>query len=364
VASLWGRAHEIGFRLEKRFLADCLEVEALRNEVHPVRNYFAQLKWDGIKRLDRWCSTYLGAPDNDYVQAVGSKILIAGVRRIRKPGTKFDQMVIFEGKQGTGKSSAIKILAIKEEWFTDGVSLTNDAKVLMEQTEGKLIVEIPELKGLKKSDIEHVKATLSRTNDRARKAYGHFTDEAPRQFIMFGSVNIDARGECWYLTDPTGNRRFWPIRTGNIDLESLTQDLDQLWAEAVVRERAGESIELPVSLWRVAEMEQQGRTEVDPWVEELRVHFADMEGENLKILIPDARQMITRNLQSWRAYDDDRLGRAMRELGFDRRHLRLKGEGRFYHYVRGSGPWKRVRVYVDSNSTVRVSLTPEADLDD
>ena len=339
---------------KRRFLADCLEVEALRNEIHPVRKYLDTLSWDGTKRLDQWCATYLGAPDTDYVQAVGSKILIAAVRRIRKPGTKFDQMVILEGNQGTGKSSAIKVLAIKEEWFTDGVSLTNDAKVLMEQTEGKLIVEIPELKGLKKSDIEHVKATLSRSNDRARKAYGRYADDAPRQFIMFGTVNLDASGECWYLKDPTGNRRFWPIRTGNIDLDALKKDLDQLWAEAVCREKLGESIELPVSLWRAAEMEQKRRMEVDPWVEELRVHFAGTEGESVKILTIDARQIITRNLKDWSSYDNERLGRAMRELGFDRKMLQMGNGKRGYFYVRGVGPWKKLQALVESNSVVKV----------
>ena len=244
-AELWGRAHEIGFRVEKGFLRDCLEVAALRHEVHPVRDHFAGSRWDGIQRLDSWLITYLGAEDSEYTRVVGAKTLIAAVRRVKHPGTKFDQLMILEGEQGTGKSSALKLLAIREAWFTDGVSLTHDSKVMIEQTEGKLIVEVAELKGLRKAAIEHVKATLSRTHDRARKAYGRYTDEVPRQFILIATTNTKGSSECWYLKDPTGNRRFWPIKTAEIDLARLKRDRDQLWAEAVEREASGEFIELP-----------------------------------------------------------------------------------------------------------------------
>ena len=248
-----------------------------------------------------------------------AKTLIAAVRRIKRPGTKFDQLLILEGKQGTGKSSAVKCLATRESWFTDCVSLTHDSKVMIEQTEGKLLVEVPELKGMRKGEIEQVKATLSRTHDRARKAYGHYTEDVPRQFILIGTANIEKAGDCWYLKDPTGNRRFWPVKTGEIDLERLKQDRDQLWAEAVEREALGESIELPKELWKDAEREQQARMEKDPWVEELSNALGDLEG---RLLTTDARLIITRNLERWGSSQDQRLGRAMRELGWERKSLR------------------------------------------
>ena len=359
VAELWGRAHKIKFRIDKGFQRDCLEVIALRKEVHPVRDYFDELvgKWDGVARLDMWLPAYLKAAENDYTLAVGAKTLITAVRRIRQPGTKFDQLLILEGEQGTGKSSALKILAKREAWFTDCLSLTHDSKVMIEQTEGKLIVEVPELKGMKKAEIEHVKATLSRTHDRARKSYGRYTDEVPRQFTLIATTNTEKGGDCWYLKDPTGNRRFWPVRTGEIDLEKLERDRDQLWAEAVAREAAGEPIELPRELWQAAQREQQARMERDPWVEELCNELNGIEG---KLLTSDARLIVNRNLQNWGPAQNERLGRAMRELGWDRAYLRHE-KGRAYFYVKGEQPWRKVIVNVESNSQVRIDLDRRGD---
>ena len=280
-----------------------------------------------------------------------AKTLIAAVRRIKRPGTKFDQLPILEGKQGTGQIDLpSNVWPSRESWFTDCVSLTHDSKVMIEQTEGKFIVEVPELKGMRKGEIEQVKATLSRTHDRARKAYGHYTEEVPRQFILIGTTNTEKEGECWYLKDPTGNRRFWPIRTGEIDLEKLKQDRDQLWAEAVEREAMGESIELPKELWKDAEREQQARMEKDPWVEELSNELGTLEG---KLLTTDARLIITRNLERWGSTQDQRLGRAMRELGWERKYLRHE-KGRAYFYVKGEEPLPKLTVTVESPSQVTV----------
>ena len=352
-AVLWGRLQGISFRVDKGFLRDCLEVVALDREVHPVRAHFKDLTWDGIERLDSWLITYLNADDTEYTRAVGAKTLIAAVRRIRRPGTKFDQLLILEGVQGTGKSGAINILAIREAWFTDGVSLTNDSKVLMEQTEGKLIVEVPELKGMRKAEIEHVKATLSRTHDRARKAYGRYTDEVARQFILMATANTDKHGECWYLKDPTGNRRFWPVKTGKIELERLKCDRDQLWAEAVAREARGEAIELPRELWEAAAQEQQARTEADPWFEELSNELAGIVG---KLLVRDARLLVSRNLDNWGPAHNERFARCMRDLGWSRKQLRDDGKPRYF-YVKGSEPYRKVAVEVDG-STVTVLMMP------
>lgn len=353
LAELWGKAHEFDFRASKNFLRDCLEVIALRREVHPVRDYFAALNWDGIDRLNMWLTAYLKAEDNLYTAAVGAKTLIAAVRRIIQPGTKFDQMLILEGEQGTGKSSAAKILAIKEVWFTDCVSLMLDTKRLMEQTEGKVIVEVAELKGMKKGEIDHVKVMLSCTRDRARKAYGRYPEEVSRQFILIGTTNTEKGGECSYLKDPTGNRRFWPVRTGKIDLERLEHDRDQLWAEAVAREAAGESIELPRELWEVAQREQEARMERDPWLDELANALGDKQG---KLLTTDARRIVSPGAERWWHAQDERLGRVMRELGRERRELRTdqSDRGRAYFYVKGKQPWRELVVYAESNSQVTV----------
>lgn len=329
--TLWDDAHKAGFRVRKEFLKERLLAAALENRHHPVREHFVGLKWDGKPRLDTWLQTYLGAENNEYTRAVASKTMIAAVRRTLCPGTKFDQLLILEGAQGTGKSSALAIAAIQKEWFTDCVSLTHDSKVMIEQTEGKLIVEVPELSGMRRAEIEHVKANLSRSHDRARGVWKHFASDAPRQFIMIGTTNTDHEDKTWYLKDPTGNRRFWPVATSQIDLDKLKEDMPQLWAEAVHRETQGESIMLPRELWHLAEREQNERMERDPWLDELRRAFGSLEG---RILVTEVRRIISPSAERWTAGHDRRLGRAMRELGWSRVQLRLP-TGRAYHYVKG-----------------------------
>lgn len=188
ITDILDKAHKANLRITRDFLIERLKAMALENRHHPVRSYFRKAKWDGRSRLDTWLCDYLGAPDTEYTSAVGRILLIAAVRRVRAPGTKFDTLVIFEGAQGSGKSTAIAALAIKPEWFTDSVSLKHDSKVILEQTEGKLIVEIPELSGMRKAEIEQVKANLSRSHDRARMAYARLTSDVPRQFIMIGKI--------------------------------------------------------------------------------------------------------------------------------------------------------------------------------
>jgi hypothetical protein len=225
------------------------------NGFHPVRDYLDALQWDGKPRVDRWLTTYAGAEDSDYTRAVGALQLIAAVRRIRQPGCKFDEMLIFEQPtQGTDKSSALAILAVNDDWFTDDLPLNVDSKRVIEAVRGRWIVECAELSGMKKADIAHLTAMLSRRVDRARMAYGRLPVDVPRQFVPFGTTN-----KTEYLRDTTGNRRFWPVRMQRFDLAALRRDRDQLWAEAVAREAKGESIRLRRELWPLAAREQRQR---------------------------------------------------------------------------------------------------------
>ena len=160
------------------------------NGFHPVRDYLDALEWDGEPRIDQWLVTYAGAEDSEYTRAVSALMLIAGVRRVRKPGCKFDEMPVLEQpKQGTDKSSALAVLAVKEEWFADDLPLNVEAKRVIEALRGRWIVEAAELSGIRKVDVEHLKATLSRRVDRARMAYGRLPVEVPRQCIFVGTTN-------------------------------------------------------------------------------------------------------------------------------------------------------------------------------
>lgn len=363
---IWRAADAVGFRVKKLFLRDCLQSLALENSYHPVREYLDALEWDETPRLDAMLHTYFGAEDTEYTKAVAAKTMIAAVRRIKAPGTKFDQLPVLEGTQGTGKSTALAILALKREWFTDNFALHLKSREIMEQTEGKLIVEIPELQSMRKADIDHVKALLSRSHDKARGAYAHYATEVGRSFVMFGTVNIDRMsGTCQYLKDVTGNRRFWGVRTGVINLKALERDINQIWAEAVYRERERDSIVMPQHLWAVAESEAEERMEIDPFESGLLHHLEDLEG---KILVEDVWRLLGFTTAARRTTADiKRLGHVIRKMGWEHKMLRqkdgakdnTKGNKRRYYYVKGKAPYKDLIVNSMSDGQLDVVVMQE-----
>jgi predicted P-loop ATPase len=244
------------------------------NGFHPVRDYLNGLQWDGVARLDTWLIDYAGAKDTKYTRAVGAITLIAAARRVRQPGCKFDEMLVLEQpQQGTDKSSALGVLAVREDWFSDDLPLNVEGKRVIEMLRGHWIIEAAELSGMRKADVEHLKAMLSRRIDRARMAWGRLPIEAPRQCIAIGTTN-----KSEYLRDTTGNRRFWPVLVQAFKLDALRRDRDQLWAEAAAREAQGESIRLAPELWPSAEEEQRQRLADDPYVTVLANHLGDLEG--------------------------------------------------------------------------------------
>lgn len=250
----------------------------LENSFNPVLNYLDGLVWDGTPRIDRWQTTYLSAADTLLNSAIGRKLLIAGVRRVRKPGTKFDQITVWEGEQGTGKSEVIKILA-GEGYYTDAEILGLAAgRDVQELCSGVWIYEISELEGIGKRDVAHVKAFATRQFDKARPAYGRAVESPGRTCVFIGTTNSKD-----YLADETGNRRFSPVETGKIDLDGLRRDRDQLWAEAVVAEAAGETLVIDKELWDEAAAVVGGRRPDDPWEDILaRVERAPNAGGSVE----------------------------------------------------------------------------------
>lgn len=206
---------------------------------HPIREYLDNLPvWDGIKRVDTLLIDYLGATDNSYVRTVTAKTLIAAIARVKQPGCKFDNILVLNGPQGVGKSTLIAKLG--GEWYSDSLSL-NDTKdkTAAEKLQGYWILEIGELAGMRKTDVETLKAFISRQNDIYRGAYGMRTYPHNRQCIFIGTTNA-ADG---FLRDITGNRRFWPVDVckGRKAPWGLTADeISQIWAEALERYEKGE----------------------------------------------------------------------------------------------------------------------------
>lgn len=261
---------KFGFDPYNESTRDAVNAVCIANTYHPVRDYLRGLEWDREPRLETWLSTYLGAEDTPLNRAFGSLVLMAAVRRIREPGAKFDNILVLEGPQGSGKSTVIQILAGPEN-FSDQDILTLDAKAQMEAIEGIWIYEISELQGIGRAETSKVKAFASRAVDRGRPAYGRFRENRPRQTIFIGTTNDDR-----YLRDPTGNRRFWPVRTGVINLQAVRRDRDQLWAEAAHLEAKGLPITLPKDLWDAARETQEARMEDEPWVDALSNVHGDL----------------------------------------------------------------------------------------
>lgn len=200
---------------------------------HPVRDYLNGLpKWDGVKRVEELFIKYLQADDTEYVRTVTRKAFAAAVARVLCPGIKFDCVPVLDGEQGIGKSSIVKDL-VTPEYYSESLSLTDmDDKAGAEKLQGFWVVEIGELAGMKKADIEKVKSFLSTSDDKYRPSYGRVVESHPRQCIIIGTVN----GERGYLRDITGNRRFWIIKvhqkTQKQNWHFTQADRDQFWAEA------------------------------------------------------------------------------------------------------------------------------------
>ena len=236
------------------------------NTFDPLVDYLTAVRerWDGEERLDDVAVTHLGCADNELNRMIMRKAMIAACRRVFHPGAKFDQIIVLEGPEGTLKSTAILTLAGPENFSDQSILGLPDLKQ-QEALCGRWLYEIADLKGIYHTDVESVKAFASRTEDRARPAYGHYLVNQKRRTILFASTN-----DKKYLKGDTGNRRFWPLITGRISINWLRRDRDQLWAEAAVAEARGESLDLPKHLWADAKKAQDARLEDHPWLPKLQ----------------------------------------------------------------------------------------------
>ncbi len=253
--------HAYKFEPHLNLVHEAISAIADQNAFHPVKDYLDTLKWDGTERVNRWLKTYLGAKGPEpYLSAVSRKVLVALIKRVYEPGCKFDHVLILEGNQGVGKSTALRNL-VGDEWFTDAKINVQDKDAVM-TIKAKWLIELGELSALRSADVEDLKAFISRTSDRIRVPYGRRAEEFPRQCVFIGSTNRDE-----YLKDPTGNRRYWPVKVGACDFESVTRDRDQLLAEAkFLYESCGEVLYLEESEMTTAAIkEQEKRNEHDPW---------------------------------------------------------------------------------------------------
>ncbi len=292
---------------------------------HPIKEYLLSLTWDGESRLEGWTVKYLGAKDTRYNRLAGRYFLLSLVARGLKPGCKMDQIFILEGEQGRGKSTALKILA-GEEWFTD-TPVNLEWKDFFLESRGKWIIELAELDALLKSEPSLIKNRLSSSVDRFRPPYARKAIDVPRSFILTGTTNIYE-----YIKDPTGGRRFIPIRTGRIDLRGLEIVREQLLAEAVWRYFWGEEYYYPErgsEEEKLLKREQELRELEHPWEEAIKEFLLGKEETTTREIL----EYLGKELKEIKRRDQMAVGIILRKLGWQKK----KSNGRTkYVKVRGT----------------------------
>lgn len=240
---------------------DTLSLEFEKHKFHPIVDYLESLTWDGINRVDNLLIDYFGAEDNAYSKAAIRKTLCAAVARVFEPGVKFDTALILVGDQGTYKSTFVKKLG--KDWFSD-TFMTVQGKESFEQIQGAWLVEIAELSGLKKAEVEVIKHYISKREDSFRPAYGRVVETYKRQCVFFGTTN-----DKDFLRDPTGNRRFMPVDVRkefvkkDVAVDLTDDEIDQIWAEACMLYKNGETLYLDGEEEKLAKIEQHKHSEVD-----------------------------------------------------------------------------------------------------
>jgi len=239
---------------------DSLALEFEKRSFHPVREYLQGLEWDGAQRVDSFLIDYFGADDDHYTREAIRKTLVGAVARIFHPGAKFDLVLTLVGYQGTGKSTMVTKLG--KGWSSDTFT-TVQGKEAFEQLQGAWLIEMAELDGLRKAEVESIKHFISKQEDTFRPAYARTSETYKRQCVFIGTTNNKD-----FLRDPSGNRRFMPV---DIAPHKATKsiftipdmEIDQIWAEAVTKYRAGESLFLSVNAEELARAEQRKHSESD-----------------------------------------------------------------------------------------------------
>lgn len=314
--------HGVGFSRET--VHDAINASARANETHPVREYLAGLRWDGIPRVDTWLAHYARAVPVPYLSAVSRWWLLSAVARVLEPGVQADHIIVLEGPQGAGKSTAAKILG--GEWYLGSLPdiSQKDAAALLQ---GSWIVEIGELDAFRGAAATRVKNWVTTRVDAYRPAYGRFMVRRPRQCVFVGTTN-----ELHYIDDSTGGRRFWPVPITGLRRAELEHDRDQLWAEAVHAFHSGETWHPTGDATGHLAVAQEQRHDADVWEARVaawvegRPPFTTAEVLGLCLDIEPGR---------WDRRTQTRVGICLTRLGY-RSEQRIENSVRVRRYVRES----------------------------
>lgn len=305
-------------QVSKDTVHQAVDLRANECRFHPVCEYLRGLQWDGKNRLDTFLPDYLGAEATPYTAGIGPMFVISMVARVFEPGCKADHMLVLEGSQGSGKSTACKILG--GDYFSDNLPDIQDGKDVSQHLRGKLLVEVSEMGAMSRAETADLKAFISRPEEQYRPSYGRREVREPRQCVFVGTTN-----QSTYLRDETGGRRFWPVRTGLINIEALADDRDQLFAEAVVRYDRGDPW-WPDKDFESAHIqpEQDERFEVDAWEETIAGFLMDKTRVTVTQVARDALGLDTPKV---RRADQNRILAVLKRLKWT---LQRENKARWY----------------------------------
>jgi predicted P-loop ATPase len=296
-------------RIARETVRDAVNARARENSFHPVRKWLQSLVWDGQKRVNVWMTTKLGAELTPYTQAISQMFLISLVARIFEPGCKVDHMPVLEGPQGAMKSAACAVIG--GDFFSDNLPEIGDGKDVSQHLRGKWVIEIGEMHAMSRAESAQLKAFITRQVERYRPSYGRYEVVEPRQCVFIGTTNKEA-----YLRDETGGRRFWPVKVGDIDIDGLAGDRDQLFAEAVHLYHEG------AAWWPDKDFErehiapqQEERRESDAWEEAIADYVKAAERVTVAQIAREALGMATERIGT---AEQRRIGAALDLLGWKR----------------------------------------------
>ena len=312
-----GWLERVGVTLSINTVRSAIIAAAKKRKIHPAKQYLEALKWDGTERLEHWLTDICGVKDTPYARTVGTKWMIGAAARLLRPGCKMDNTLILEGDQGLGKSTVFKELATFDgkSYFTDDLATpgTKDCSI---QLQGVMIVELPEMDALIRTDRNTFVPWLSRTTDRYRPPYGIMLEEKPRRCVFGGTWNPDNTG---LFDDPTGARRYWPVSCTEINLDALRASRDMLWAEAISRFKAGENwwLENADDL-KAAKEAQEDREADDTWAELINESLFGVT----KITVNKVLSLIGVAVDKRDRRAERRVGHHMRRIGWIRKKLR------------------------------------------
>jgi putative DNA primase/helicase len=300
-------------------VAEALNLVARRHAHHPVRDYLDGLAWDGEMRVGKMLHACFGAKDTPLAGKIGTAFLISCVARVRRPGCKVDTTPILAGPQGIYKSTALRILAVRPEWYADtAIDLGN--KDLFEVIQGRWIYELAELDSFKGREWSRIKSMLSSPRDTWRSPYARRSAQVDRQVVFAGTTNEDV-----FLGDPTGSRRFWPLRVDGIDTEALLRDRDQLWAEASALYAQGARWWLEEQDARAMSVNADEFRIVDPWEPLILGHLGGALTAVAHVSTSELLEhAIKKESATWTPHDQQRVSAIMRRLGW--RQVRPRGE--------------------------------------